>query len=580
MLRKLIFLPTLVLAASIAGAAVPPPVARWIPQDAVIVVEVSQPKAVLELLLAPRVASAVAALPAYEKLAAQPDFKQLLAGVDYLEKALKTDWRTGLRKLVGGGITVSVHPKNAALFIVECEDPKMLAQLHEIFLGIARVEAAKQGKPDRVASSQYRDATCWTFDGKEAHAVVGSRLLLASRPGLLKAALDLAADPHSPGLGSLAGYQAVRKAAGSETAAAFVNLKVLKQHPPFAKAMTQNTNPLAALLLAGVTDSVRDSNWLAAGLRVEGQRLVLRATVDGKPADPASIKGYASAKEASDGALPNLAVPRRIAAMSFYRDLHGFYAAKDQLFPERTSGLIFFENMMGIFFTGRDLTEEVLGEIRPEVRVVVAEQQYDPAVGTPKIRVPAFAAVFRLRNPDKFAEVVEEAWQKALGLINFTRGQQALPGLIIDRTIYGGTKYTTAYFSAKQEKDRQNLELRFNFRPALARQGEFMILSSTEGLAKDLIDAVKKETETALKPLAGTHSAIDVDGTALASILEANRDALVRQNMVNDGHTRPQAETQIDLLIAIAKHLGQTKLDVGNRKGRMETELELKLNLP
>ena len=32
------------------------------------------------------------------------------------------------------------------------------------------------------------------------------------------------------------------------------------------------------------------------------------------------------------------------------------------LFPERTSGLIFFENMMGIFFTGRDLTSEVLAE--------------------------------------------------------------------------------------------------------------------------------------------------------------------------------------------------------------------------
>ena len=84
------------------------------------------------------------------------------------------------------------------------------------------------------------------------------------------------------------------------------------------------------------------------------------------------------------GALPNLAVPRRIAGLSLYRDLHAFYAAKDKLFPERTSGLIFFENMMGIFFTGRDLTDEVLAETRPEIRIVVAAQKYDPAIGTPQ----------------------------------------------------------------------------------------------------------------------------------------------------------------------------------------------------
>ena len=60
--------------------------------------------------------------------------------------------------------------------------------------------------------------------------------------------------------------------------------------------------------------------------------------------------------------MPHLDVPRQIAGASVYRDLHGFYAAKDDLFPERTSALIFFENMMGIFFSGKDLTEEVLDD--------------------------------------------------------------------------------------------------------------------------------------------------------------------------------------------------------------------------
>src|SRR5664279_2378148 len=146
--------------------------------------------------------------------------------------------------------------------------------------------------------------------------------------------------------------------------------------------------------------------------------------------------------DASTGLLPPLTVPGTIASLSLYRDLHSFYAAKNALFAERTSGLIFFENMMGIFFSGIDLTEGVLSEVRPDVRVVVAKQQYDPAVGTPATQVPAFAAVLRLKDPKRFGETVEEAWQKAIGLVNFTRGQQALPGLIIDKANQGAVSYT------------------------------------------------------------------------------------------------------------------------------------------
>ena len=181
-----------------------------------------------------------------------------------------------------------------------------------------------------------------------------------------------------------------------------------------------------------------------------------------------------------EGALPNLRVPRRIAAGSLYRDLHAFYAAKDNLFPERTSGLIFFENMMGIFFTGRDLTEEVLSETRPEIRFVVARQQYDPAIGTPQVQLPAMAVVFRLRHPEQAAEMTEEAWQKAVGLVNFTRGQKADPGLILDRQSYAGIRFTVGRFSTADAKGKTELPTRFNTQPSIARLGDYLVLSSTE----------------------------------------------------------------------------------------------------
>jgi hypothetical protein len=300
--------------------------------------------------------------------------------------------------------------------------------------------------------------------------------------------------------------------------------------------------------------------------------------VDGQVVDRSSPAAFALPKEPDEGVLPNISVPRRIAAMTLYRDLHQFYAAKDELFPERTSGLIFFENMMGIFFSGRDLTNEVLAETKPEIRFVVAEQQFNPAIGTPAIRFPAFAAILRLRHPEQFDEVAEEAWQKAVGLINFTRGQQALPGLIIDRPVYRDEKLTMAYFSTTQVEDKAKLDQRFNVRPAIAMPGEYLILSSTDGLARDLIDALSREMEQRSKPIAQTHSLIEIEGGQLASIMQTNRQFMIQDNMIKKGNTQEQAEAGIDMLIAAAKLIQHIELGIGMNESLTQASLEVKLN--
>ena len=130
---------------------------------------------------------------------------------------------------------------------------------------------------------------------------------------------------------------------------------------------------MVTLLLGPLMQALERSEWLALGLDVDDLTFSIRVASDGRAADAALPGGFAQSSDPAGGARPNLIVPPQIAGLSFYRDLHRFYAAKDDLFPQRTSGLIFFENMMGIFFTGRDLTNEVLAELRPEVRLVVAQ---------------------------------------------------------------------------------------------------------------------------------------------------------------------------------------------------------------
>jgi hypothetical protein len=560
-----------------------PPAIQWVPQDTVISLELSHPKALLELFAGEKATAAITALPLYQKQASKPKFKEFLNLINFFEITLDTDWRTGLAKLTGGGVTFAICPEDMLILIIDAEDEDMLQKLHEILLNMARSEAEKQSQPNRVESTKtdYAGVTTWTFNGEESHAIIGKRLVFANRPEGLKAVLELRADTGAANLTSNSTYLTAKRAVKPDAVATvFVNLKPLVQIPNIAQLLEQQSqNPLVALLFAGIIETVRDSNRLALGLHIEENTLVFRASVDGKTVAPTSPVAFAIPGKSSEGILPNLLVPRRIAALSLYRDLYGFYAAKDDLFPERTSGLIFFENMMGIFFSGRDLTNEVLIETKPEIRLVVAEQEYDPTIGTPQVKLPAFALILRLRNPEQFNEVAEEAWQKAVGLINFTRGQQAMPGLIIDRPFQGKTKFTVAYFSTSGIEDKMNLEQRFNVRPALAMTGEYLILSSTEGLARDLIDALNQKMEGTINTSAGIHSLVEIEGGQLASILEANRKTLIQQNMVDKGNTQEQAETGIDMLITLVRFLDRAKLDIGVHERLTRACLKLKLNL-
>ena len=106
MFRKSVASVALAAVALVPGAALfadgPPPASRWIADDAVAVLEVSQPKALLDLAYDSEVARTLMSSPSYQKLASHPKYKEFLGVVGYLEGRLRTDWRTGVKRLVGG----------------------------------------------------------------------------------------------------------------------------------------------------------------------------------------------------------------------------------------------------------------------------------------------------------------------------------------------------------------------------------------------------------------------------------------------------------------------------------------------
>ena len=579
MSRKWIWLSVVVLAVALFPRAradqAHAPVMGWLPDDAVAVVEVTQPGAVLDALFSPQTAEAITSSPPYKQLAAAAQFRPLLAVTTYLEGALGMGWRDVVRRLAGDGATFALLRGNGPLVVLDTADADVSQRLSNTLLGLIRADAKGKGNADPVTSKTHRGVTMVTIGNKISYALAGRQLLVAPRGDTLAAALDARASGPRRSLGQSAAYRAACAAAGSQAVArAYVNFRVLKQAPRIQAALHRDLNIGAALLISGFVGPLQASDWLSAGLELRGGVLALRATCDGKVGES---KAAAFTWPAADaGARPPLVVPRMIASGSLHRDLKTFYSAKDALFPERSSGLVFFENMLEIAFSGRETPENILGETKPDIRFVVARQEYQPGVAPPSTQAPAFAVVFRLRRPQEFSENLEEGWQKMIGLANITRGQKALPGFIFDRRRQNDVDFAVARFGKPGAEERKELPVRFNFSPSLAIVGEFAVLSSAEGLTRDLIDVLKRST-SGEKPLAATNAVVEVDGAQLTAVLSANRQSIAAANMIKNGESLEEALGKFDALLTALGHAERAALRMTARDDRPVITLELKL---
>ncbi|NQV33178.1 MAG: hypothetical protein HQ515_10820, partial [Phycisphaeraceae bacterium] len=80
-------------------------------------------------------------------------------------------------------------------------------------------------------------------------------------------------------------------------------------------------------------------------------------------------------------------------------------------------------------------------------------------------------------------------------------------------------------------------------------------------------------------PETQNHTLAELNGQALASILQANYRTMVRQNMVEKGNSEKEAESSTDILITLAQFVESLKLNIGTHQALTQAGLELKFNL-
>jgi uncharacterized protein YqgV (UPF0045/DUF77 family) len=93
------------------------------------------------------------------------------------------------------------------------------------------------------------------------------------------------------------------------------------------------------------------------------------------------------------------------------------------------------------------------------------------------------------------------------------------------------------------------LPIQYNFSPAIAFKGEQVILSSSRVLAGKMLNSDLSSSALSKGGENPTNTVLEIQADAVYKALEGNREALIAQNMLEKGHSRAEAEGEIDTLM-------------------------------
>lgn len=571
-MRRRIFVPLLcllALAATSAHGQMGSP-AQLAPPTTVLYVELTNPLPLVELALSPKIRGLVRSSEPYRKYEQSEKYAQMQAVTSLLEARLGKSWDATLRDLIGGGVAVSIDPAaQSGLLTIRSRDRQLLGKLHGTLVELVEADAKKNGRRSPVKSNEYQGLTGWTFGGGEVHVIVEDLLLISNKAETLKGAIDRYRDPSA---GSLAGQTAFAAARAKQPAGAigwsWADLAAVKQDPNVQKGLSKRSdNPLIELLLGGVVDTLKQAPYVTSSLTYDTGRLRLKTELPREASAVSADRGWFFAPH--DGE-PALAPPGTIGTFTMFRDLSGLWLARDNLFNETMVAQLAQANtQLGLFFSGRDFGPEVLGELAAPVQLVVARQEYASDTPVPALKLPAFALVLKLKHPDDFSPELLMTYQKTIGIANLTGGQQGKPQLLLSTEEYQGTTISKAAYLRDAKVAKENAPPHYNVSPACARIGDHFVLGSTVGLVRQLVDALQAGRSG--KSLQD-NTALTIDAAPLAAILGDNKELLITQNMLKEGHSRAEAETAVATVLAALGQVDRLLLRLTEEPGALAIE--------
>ncbi len=549
--------------------------AALFPADSVAFVEIARPDVLVQTLVHHPAIRRALELKSVQAAMGSPQYLQFRLGLAFAEGQLGATWQDLVQKLAGGGIAVAVGSDGRSVaVVVRSNDEPLLRRTLGTLLSFVDTQAKNAGGESPYRVEEESDAKLAIFEGftlarRGSDLVAGTdratvmRLLgrlrgegseekgLAARP-------ELAADASD-------GQPAIRGWADLD------RVRRLGLARELFRGMVDN--PGTELVLGGVLEALQDSPWLTARVTLDDENLQLAFGAAMEAKNVSSSRAYFFGPDGMATAPDLVDASNMLASVSAWRDLSGWWLSKEDLFDENTvAQLVQADAQISTLFSGLDFGGEVLGALQPGMQIVVDRQEYPEGV-QPNIRLPAFALVGQLKEPAEMGRRFKVAFQSSMGFVNLGLTEQGLPQYDVNtQSTETGCVCTSRVFP---EADAPPDLIVYNFSPTLMVKGDRLVLSSTAELAEQLQnepaaggDAVPADRETGSAAVANTVVRLDLAG--LATLLDGNREALIANNMIEQGHDHAAAQAEIAVLLELARLFRDFEVRLENGHGRLD----------
>lgn len=551
--------------------------ADYFPATTAIFLEVDQPGVLIDKVTSHPVVEYVSELKQVKQAIRSPQFAMGMLAMGLIESQIEEPLLDAIKTNLSEGVFLGVDTETNGLAILfESSDEANLRRLAGTVLNVVANGAKQAGDDVPFEKKDYREAVAAEFDDFLI-ARYKTWFVVTNKPKLAKVIVDNMIDGAKTSLSDQEWFKQARKQNSSADVWAAVDLETLRSAgvaPDLFKGKTDN--PGAELILGGLFDALKHAP-VASG------KLNLNENLELSLAVPFDIKWATTARrfffgEEMGGFAPTPLLPENMVAnLVSYRDIADWWLSKEDLFEENViAQLAQADSQLSTIFSGMDFGQDVLGALQPGVQIVVTENSFDDKY-VPDVKFPSFAMVGKLRDPEKIRRKLKIAFQSVIGFVNINLGQQGQPQLDLETETIGDAKISAAQYYYDDQTE-EGLML-FNFSPTIAFQGPYFIVASSRDLAVELAElAGKKTAENNSAKSPPTNTRLDVDAAVLSRILKENRESLIAQNMLEEGHSRKEAKEAIEIVLAVADFFKDGQLDFQVKPDEMRLNLQLRVN--
>jgi hypothetical protein len=207
----------------------------------------------------------------------------------------------------------------------------------------------------------------------------------------------------------------------------------------------------------------------------------------------------------------------------------------------------------------------------------VAPQTTKAGQPLPSVKLPTFALRGTMKSPGSLQRELRRIYQNAIGFLNIVGAMEGNPQLDMqsEKDPQTQAEYYWAEYVPDSDKQYTNgLPIQFNFQPCLAFHEQSVIVSSHIELARQIVANRQGSTEDK----STKNTTFSIDGISLTNILRSNREQLISNNVLEKGHSRQQAENEVDVLLDVLAMVRDFNGSLDFEPESASLSLELNLN--